>query len=217
MDEPVKKETPGIFRSTMVLFIITAVSALALAFVYTATREKVLQTEQNKKVSAYSKIFPDYTFGEEQAADGQIYIEAFDKEKKPAGYILFAESKGYSSILKIVYGIGLDGTIKGITVIYQKETPGLGARCEEVKKDTTLIGLFKNFINKTAGKKNQPAMPWFQKQYEGLTLDDLWLRSQKNGGKIVSMTGATVTSNAITKGVRESLEKFIKTRSVKKP
>ena len=52
--------------------------------------------------------------------------------------------------------------------------------------------------------------PWFQEQYIGLNLEELWLKSEKSSGKIEAITGATITSDAITKTVRKSMEKFIK-------
>jgi electron transport complex protein RnfG len=208
------KSGVNIIRSTLVLFLITALSALALAFVYTATRPKVIQTEQQTKTASYIKIFPECTFSEEKSAGGQPYVEVSDKDGKPAGFILFAEGKGYSSVIKVVFGIGSDARIKGISIISQKETPGLGTRSEEVKSDVSISLILKSLFRGEKVPAEEPRAPWFQQQYAGLAADEVWLKQQKDSGKISSISGATVTSNAVTKAVRESLENFLKNHNM---
>ena len=210
MSDTNNKKT-SILRSSLTLFIITALAALLLAVVYTKTKPVIENTEEKKKIFSYAVIFPDSSFGEEKNTGGQTFVEVHDKDKKLKGYIIFAEGKGYSSTIKIAYGIGIDSKLTDIKIISQQETPGLGARCEEVSADETIISILKNYIKKIRIKEKQIKEPWFQQQYTGLKKDQLWLKKQKSTGKIESITGATITSNAITEAVRKSLKKFLDT------
>ena len=202
------KKEPGIIQSSLTLFLITALAALALALVYNSTKEKIRLTENKKKTDSYEILFPGHLFGEEKTEAGLRFVEVNDSRNKPVGTIIFAEAKGYSSILQVAYGIDQENKLIGLTVISQQETPGLGARCEEVKTDETLLSVIKNLFVQEAASTGQPS-PWFQEQYKGLSHNELWLKSENEHGKITSITGATITSDAITKAVRESLEIFL--------
>lgn len=106
------------------------------------------------------------------------YYEAYDKDRKLIGRVLKVEAPGYSSIINALVGIDLYNKVTGIDVVSQQETPGLGANIE---KDS------------------------FLKQFIGKTKEDL--RIEKDGGKIDAITGATISSRAITDGVRGMIEK----------
>lgn len=84
-------------------------------------------------------------------------------------------------------GIDTVGTIKKIKIISQKETPGLGALAEE-------SGPFD-------GKK------WSTQQFVNKTVENL--KVDKDGGTIVSITGATITSRAITKSIKDKMQTLL--------
>jgi len=93
------------------------------------------------------------------------------------GYAFIAEGKGYSGTIKTMVGMYLNGTINHIYVISQTETPGLGTRIAE---------------------------PDFTNQFSGKRIEDIRLR--RDGGLIDSITGATISSRAITEIVRTRAE-----------
>ncbi|MBN1521897.1 MAG: RnfABCDGE type electron transport complex subunit G [Candidatus Aureabacteria bacterium] len=204
------KKTTGIFRSSLTLFLITASAAFLLAFVYTKTKDKIAQTENSKKMKSYEQIFPKGRFSEEKIIEDMPFVEVSTQEGNPLGYIIFTQGEGYSSTIKIAYGITMDKKVKGVIILSQQETPGLGARAGEVKKNITLVSLLSSLFNAQGEPQNEVQRPWFQKQYENLSLEELWLKKQNENGKIEAITGATITSNAVTQAVRESLEQFIK-------
>ena len=76
-------------------------------------------------------------------------------------------------------GVDTTGAIVGVQVLSQQETPGLGARIEEVKY----------------GEKD----PWFQRQFVGKSAASVAV--DKDGGEIQSVTGATISSRALSKSV----------------
>ena len=93
------------------------------------------------------------------------------------GYVFIAEGKGYSGTIKTLVGMYPNDTISRIYVISQTETPGLGTRIAE---------------------------PEFTNQFMGKRIEDLRLR--RDGGLIDAITGATISSRAITETVRTGAE-----------
>lgn len=110
-------------------------------------------------------------------SEKEKYYDAYDKDKKLIGRVLKIEALGYSSIINALVGIDLENKITGIDIVSQQETPGLGANIE--KED-------------------------FLKQFIGKTKEELKIK--KDGGKIDAITGATISSRAITDGVVKSIE-----------
>jgi len=92
-----------------------------------------------------------------------------------AGYAFIAEGKGFESVIRTMVGMKKDGTIERIYVISQRETPGLGTRIAE---------------------------PEFTAQFTGYRLEELRLR--REGGVIDGITGATISSRAMTDSIRET-------------
>jgi electron transport complex protein RnfG len=72
--------------------------------------------------------------------------------------------------------------IKGLRLLQDKDTPGLGARASDARY----------FIDKPANKTT------FYGQYAGKPLGSGTLKVKKDGGTIDAITGATITSRAVT-------------------
>lgn len=105
-----------------------------------------------------------------------LYYQGFDNSGQIIGYGSIFTFIGLWSEITLGIGLDLDYKLTGLIVLKQGETPGLGARIEE---------------------------KWFQKQFEGLTAEEVELK--KYSGKIDAITGATVTSKAVTKAVRREI------------
>jgi electron transport complex protein RnfG len=91
--------------------------------------------------------------------------------------VIKVEATGYSSVISSLVGLDLDNKIIGIEVLSQQETAGLGAN---IAKES------------------------FLKQFIGKTKEELKIK--KDGGQIDAITGATISSRAITDGVRKKIE-----------
>ena len=105
------------------------------------------------------------------------YYDAYDKDKGLIGRVLKVEAPGYSSIIQALVGINLENEIMGIDIVSHQETPGLGA---SIEKESFL----KQFISK--GKEE--------------------LKIKKDDGEIDAVTGATISSRAVTDAVRKMME-----------
>jgi electron transport complex protein RnfG len=86
---------------------------------------------------------------------------------------------GFGGDLKIMVGIDLTSErIIGMEVVSHSETPGLGARIEEIS---------------------------FRRQWQGLPTSDP-IALTKDGGTIDAISGASTTSGAAVRGTNEALE-----------
>ena len=90
--------------------------------------------------------------------------------------------------------VGVDslGAIQGMKVLKQVETPGLGTKVEEIKY----------------GEED----PWFTRQFLSKQADQVAV--DKDGGDIQSITGATISSRALTQSVVAAYEKLLNDRAV---
>lgn len=211
-----------IVRLTVLLTVVCLLNGLALGLVYELTKGSIDKaaaktlTESLKVVVPQADRFSDKRDCPLPAGKAIAYYEAYAGNGGVIGYALLGERQGYQSMLKVLIGIDPKGIIQGIKVLEQAETPGLGARVDEVQAKETiwtrLAGLFKK--SDAAAVNRQP---WFQEQYRGLAVNELVLLKPSQGGKgIHAITGATITSRALTQAVKDSIESFLAAKGVGK-
>ena len=97
------------------------------------------------------------------------------------GYAVLVEPTGFGGTISMMVGVDKAGTVLGVSIISHAETPSLGA----VAADKTSAG--ENFRNQFVGKTGVLAV----------------------GNDIDSLTGATITSKAVTDGVNAAVA-FVK-------
>lgn len=103
-----------------------------------------------------------------------------------SGVALFAETSGYSGVIRLLLGIDANGALTGVRVLSHTETPGLGDAIDLSKSQWVL-----SFNGKSL---QQP--------------DEKGWHVKKDGGQFDSFTGATITPRAVVKGVHEALQLF---------
>ena len=92
------------------------------------------------------------------------------------GYVVEVTPAGFGGTIDMVVGVKTDGTVSGVAIISMSETSGLGANAS---KDS--------FRSQFTGKSGELAVT-------------------KDGGDIDALTGATITSRAVTRGVNTALQ-----------
>lgn len=174
------KDIHEIIKVGVILFLITAISAGILAAVNAATAPIIEENSINKRKEAMNKVLPEANenFTEyEYVPSGESSVTAV-YTADDAGVVVLCEPNGYGGAISLVVGIKADGTVNGVDITSQSETPGLGANC--VKEDFRA-----KFTGKTAG-----------------------ITVVKNGAKenqVDAMSSATITTKAVTKGVNDAL------------
>ena len=168
----------------IILSVICLMATLVLAVTYEVTKPKIDAAMKNEEKEALKLILPEADSFNEKNIDGIDYYEAL-KGKELIGYCVKVVSNGYSGFIRIIVGINLNGVITGVEVIEHSETPGLGAKIEEIKP----------------GEKS----PWFLRQFVGKPASEIEVN--KN---IDAITGATVSSKAVTEAVNKAVTEFLK-------
>ena len=202
MSTNLKAEIKSMLHDTWVLFAITLIAGIILGFVYQITKEPIAIQEAKAKTEACKVVFADAATFEELAeydlteatthfADAgytaqsmsDVVRAAKDSNGELLGYVLtVTSSEGYGGDIVFTMGVRVDGTLNGISFLSIAETPGLGMKAEEV--------LSPQFMNKN--------VPQFEYTKSGAVSDS----------QIDAISGATITTNAITNGVNAGLEYF---------
>ena len=181
------------FKLGIILMLYNLVAGSLLAFVYIKTLPII---EANKAAATEDTVMLEVLPGmdggfEKQGAetDFTYWIGYRDARRaKPGDYIFIAREKGYSSTIETMIGVDIKGKITGIKVLSQQETPGLGDKIEEIRP-----GEFS---------------PWFLQQFIGKSASEN-LAVTKDGGEIDAITGATISSRAVSVSIIKGLNKLM--------
>ncbi|MFV0503097.1 MAG: RnfABCDGE type electron transport complex subunit G [Lachnospirales bacterium] len=170
-------------KPIITLFIITAVAGFILALAYNLTKDAA-EEQKNLATSKamQSVLIGAVDFKSVETGDENIPIitTAFDDSGNVIGYIAETLVSGYSGTIDILVGFDLDFIVTGIDILSHSETPGLGANSTE---------------------------PEFETQYAGSKgLFSVVKTGSQTAEEIDAITGATITSNAVTQGVNNAIE-----------
>ena len=193
-----------IIKDALALTLITLVAGVALGGVYEITKDPIARQEAQAKAEAYEQVFTDAAAFEAVEMDDTLtktirdqldqegykaqsieeVMRAEDQSGETLGYAFtVVTSEGYGGDIQFSMGVQNDGTLNGISILSIGETAGLG-----MNADTPA---FKNqFVGKQVEK--------LQYTKNGATQDD----------EINAISGATVTTNAMTNGVNAGLCAF---------
>jgi electron transport complex protein RnfG len=201
----------------LVLLIIAGVAGVGLSFVDNLTKGPIAEAQSKRLEEGQKLAFPSASsFGElkKLEIDGKTieYYEVFDESKNVIGYELLYSVGGYQSRIKVLTGIEPDGKVVAIRVLEQAETPGLGAEVDALPSNQSLLCAFVSLFSPEP-KKEESNIPWFQAQFSGKTPEDLIVVKTKDPKHITALSGATITSTAVTKAVKEPIELFLKAKA----
>ena len=191
----------------IVLTLICVVASLAVGLTYNYCSDRIFEQIKLAKEKALFSALPDGAKFEPKEANGFEYYEAFNIDGELIGYAFEGSASGYSSVIKVMVGVNTTAdTIKGISVTSQKETPGLGANIQAIKTEGTLWSAIAS-IGKEKVEKEEPE-PYFQQQFKNNSIDNLKVVKTSGTPYIEAITGATISSKAVTTAVSEAVEKF---------
>lgn len=183
------KET---IKNALLLTMITLIAGILLGAVYKITKEPIAVQEEKESQEACQAVFSDadsFDTAYEMEADESLkaveqVIPALDADGNTIGYVLKVTSnEGYGGDISFMLGIQSDRTVNGISILSISETAGLGMRATE---------------------------PEFYEQFSGKQVEQF--AYTKSGAQadneIDALSGATITTNAITNGVNAGLSYF---------
>lgn len=113
----------------LTLATICMVATGLLAVVNSLTKAQIEAQTQIEQTNSLKEIMPDADRFEPVKTKEEIdYYKAYAVDNTLLGTALKTKAKGYSSQVETLIGIKTDGTIIGIKILSQNETPGLGNR-----------------------------------------------------------------------------------------
>jgi len=182
----------NILRLSIILGTFCIFASFSLALVNKITRPRIEIERKRAMNEALASVLPNAkTIKENKTQENKTFFNGYateDTTKSPDGIAYITYGQGYSSRIQTMVGINKEGNIEAIEILFQQETPGLGTKAVEIKPGE----------NK----------PWFTKEFEGKSAKNI--KVDKDGGEIVSITGATITSRAITNSIQKGYEMFSK-------
>lgn len=193
-----------IIKDALALTLITLVAGVALGGVYEITKDPIAKQEAQAKAEAYEQVFTDAAAFEAVEMDDTLtktirdqldqegykaqsieeVMRAEDQSGETLGYAFaVVTSEGYGGDIRFSMGVQNDGTLNGISILSIGETAGLGMNADTPAFKDQFVG---KQVEKLQYTKN------------GATQDD----------EINAISGATVTTNAMTNGVNAGLCAF---------
>lgn len=188
-------------KNALILCTITLIAGLLLGGVYEMTLEPRTEQAEKKKNEAYAKVLNDASSFEEKDTDDfskyynilneyditkkNVVIDGiamgYDNNKELVGFVVSVTSKeGFGGDISFTVGVKMDGTVSGVSILSISETAGLGmnATQDEFLNQYLISGDGLFVVNKEDGA-------------DGINID--------------ALTGATITSKAMTKGVNSAI------------
>lgn len=197
----------NLFKDALILFIITLVAGTVLGFVYELTKDAREEQAVIKQNNAYKAVFENYedfkdvdlsagsfeeiavesisgltdTLDKAGYASSVVTVDgvvAYVSGGNTYGYVVTVTAKeGYGGDIQFTVGFDMNGIVTGVSMLSISETAGLGMKAKESE-----------FLN----------------QYVGKSGGNFVVNKDNSAGaanEIDAISGATVTTRAVTKGV----------------
>lgn len=177
-------KTESTFKNMVLSLGLIALGAAAcLSFVYQMTKKPIEISNLNKKLNAIRTVVPEF----DNNPDAEMFrlptgegdsLDVFPAKKgdEIVGYAVSTyTNEGFSGNITMMAGFKPDGSIIDVSILGQKETPGLGTKMAE---------------------------PAFKDQFRGKNPAEFALKVKKDGGPVDAITAATITSRAFCDAVQ---------------
>ena len=177
----------NILKFAITLAVFCGIASFGLGYVYSITEPRIAEQRRRAIQEALESVLPmaNAIVPMEEITERTVYraFASEDSSGPASGYAFLSYGQGYSSKIQTMVGVDTAGIIQGIKVLYQQETPGLGAKVIEINSGETT--------------------PWFQRQF--IKLSAFTMALDKEGGTIRSITGSTISSRAVTDAIKKDV------------
>lgn len=192
----------SIVKNTLILTGITLISGLLLGTAYEVTKGPIAAEQERTKQEAYASVLKDastfeegkdidlsnekeilMTAGLEKQDVTEVVIAKNDAGEKIGYVFLVTSHEGYGGDIELSVGMTEDGTVTGVEILSISETAGLGMRANTKE---------------------------FKEQFQNKKVDQfIYTKTGKTAdNEIDALSGATITSNAMTNGVNAAIAYF---------
>lgn len=175
----------------LILLVFTAVSATVLGVTNSATEGIIKERLHAENIAAIAALLPEAEEFElverEVHQDRNLIVEIYEGSTagEVVGYTVKTNPNGYGGRVEVLTGINMEGSITGVKIGTQSETPGLGTKVTEPV-----------FLNQFVGR--------------GTAENFIATKGGETGDQYINaITGATVSTNAVTEGVNVARSVFV--------
>jgi electron transport complex protein RnfG len=190
----------GPIRTLLLVGVVAAAAAFMVSASHEFSRDRIAANDRARRIASLNSVLdPNLRshdlstvrlsatdralLGDDEPVDVFVVMDA----NMPAAVVFASVAPdGYNAAILMLVGVSSAGTLTGVRVVGHRETPGLGDAIDAAKSS------------------------WIR-QFDGLTLTmpplEMWA-VDKDDGQFDSITGATVTSRAVVKGVKNTLLYF---------
>lgn len=188
------KNTENLWVLGLFLGVVGLISALLLALFSDLVAAPIAEAELRNKNQALRQILPPFdNQPSEQTVErnGILFMGAYEKGKLVA-VAAEATTRGYGGPMRGLVGMDPDGRIRAILITAHNETPGLGSVVCQRQFRKTIFNLFEKrpeglppnkILDQFSGRRLKAGKHW---------------RVKKDGGHMDYITGATISSRAVT-------------------
>jgi electron transport complex protein RnfG len=175
-------------RITLSLVVIFIAAGVIMGYTYKKTSPVKYVAEQKEKEEALKEMAPDAVDPIKASGTWTSHEKTYEyyaatSQGKPIAYIASTAGKGYSSYIKMLVSLDPALKIKDVKILGHGETPGLGDQVE----DRAL----------------------FLDQFKGKGLSQLKLVKGETRENIQAISGATISSRAVTNGVKDAVQMLV--------
>ena len=162
-----------VLKSAAPLIVICLAVSVVLSLTNRITADRISRLEEQKKAEAMSRIFDCDQFEPVELYDDGNRHDVY--KAGDSGYIFTVTEGGYGGDITVMVGVNNDGTVKAVEIIdVSTETVGLGQNA---------------------------AKPDFYSAFAGMGADIKVTKNEPGENEIKAITGATITSQAVTDAV----------------
>jgi electron transport complex protein RnfG len=164
------------FKITLNLTMATLLAGIIIGVVFYYTAPIAEIQRIKLKEQSMKELVPDAASFVE--IEGKHEWFKAEKDGKAIAYLVLTHQKGFDGHIKLFVAVTPEKKVIGYKVLSHKETPGLG---------------------------DVAFKPKFASQFTGKGLENMELVKIQEEGKITAITGATITSRAVTTAVKNVL------------
>jgi electron transport complex protein RnfG len=176
-------------KQSWLVLLLAGSLGTALAVVEQSLEGRIEQHALDRLTKAVLEVVPGGVRSEKVSTDGQQVFEVFDETDNLRGRAVVAESAGFSDRIRLMVGLSADHSkLLGIAVLESRETPGLGERIREA-------AFLEQFTDRPTAVELQVVKP-----------------GQSAEQPIDAISGATISSKAVTRAVNEGAAELLRSR-----
>lgn len=169
----------------LILCAICLIITGALSVTNFVTKDTIQALNLEIEKESRTIVLPDATNFEAGDSEESYYVGKAD-DGSIKGYVFATTAKGYGGTIRVMTGIDIEGFVTGVTILSMNETPGLGMNAQ----NPSFTDMYKQVVPEDG----------FDVVKSGTACD----------GHTVALTGATITSQAVTDAVNSAIDQYHK-------